>query len=124
MIDTLMDRWFTDEFRRANPDIVMARRDLVLKLDPRVYRETYRVYATTDTGPWLSTLDMPALVMTGEHDPGCGPALNARMAEVLPRAELRILPRLRHSILAEAPQQTAEALLSFLLGAYRNEPTP
>jgi pimeloyl-ACP methyl ester carboxylesterase len=117
VIDTLMDRWFTEEFRHDNPEVVSARRQLVLKLDPRVYRETYRVYATTDTGPWLHALDMPALVMTGECDPGCGPALNAKMAEALPRAQLKILPGLRHSILVEAPEQTAVALLEFLLVA-------
>lgn len=117
VIDTLMDRWFTDEFRQANPEVVGTRRKLVLALDPRVYRETYTVYATTDTGPWLPDFDMPALVMTGENDPGCPPALNKRMAEALPQGELVILPRLRHSILAEGPQETAERLLSFLLAA-------
>lgn len=119
VIGTLMDRWFTEEFRRDHPDVVTARRELVLALDPRVYRETYRVYATTDTGPWLHELDVPALVMTGEFDPGCSPALNARMAQALPRAELKILPALRHSILAEAPEQTGDALLSFLLSTQR-----
>ena len=115
VIDTLMDRWFTDGFRHDCPEIVAARREQVLNLDPRVYRETYRVYATTDTGPWLYEIGAPTLVMTGEFDPGCGPALNAKMAQALPRAELKILPALRHSILIEAPKQTSDSLLSFLL---------
>lgn len=115
VIGTLMDRWFTDEFRRDRPDIVEARRALVLGLDPRVYLETYCTYATTDTGPWLPALDVPALVMTGEADPGCPPALNARMAEALPQGRLEVLPGLRHSILVEAPEATGGALLAFLL---------
>lgn len=117
VIDTLMDRWFTDRFRRERPDIVNARKEQVLTLDPRVYRATYRVYATTDMGPWLDEIDAPALVMTGEFDPGCGPVPNAKMAAALPHAELKILPDLRHSILIEAPEQTSAELLSFLTSA-------
>lgn len=62
----LLDRWFTDEFRRRNPDIIAARKAQVLDLEPRVYRETYNVYATADFGLLLSKIKVPALVMTGE----------------------------------------------------------
>jgi 3-oxoadipate enol-lactonase len=58
---------------------------------------------------------VPALLMTGEFYAGCGPALNAKMAENLPLSELKILPDLRHSILVEAPEAVGEALLAFLL---------
>jgi len=75
------------------------------------------VFATAETGPWLSEIGVPALVMTGEFDAGCGPALNAQMAEALPRSELKILPDLKHSILVEAPEPVGEALLAFLLSS-------
>jgi len=117
VVDTLLDRWFTDRFRQDRPDIVAARKEQVLKLDSRVYRETYNVFATAETGPWLSKIGVPALVMTGEFDAGCGPALNAQMAEALPRSELKILPDLKHSILVEAPEPVGEALLAFLLSS-------
>jgi pimeloyl-ACP methyl ester carboxylesterase len=89
VVDTLLDRWFTDRLRQDRPDIVAARKEQVLNLDSRVYRETYNVFATAETGPWLSEIGVPALVMTGEFDAGCGPALNAQMAEALPRSELK-----------------------------------
>jgi 3-oxoadipate enol-lactonase len=115
VVDTLLDRWFTDQFRRDRPDIVGARKEHVLSIDPRVYRETYRVFATTEMGPWLSEIDASTLVMTGELDPGCGPALNEKMAAALPRSELVILPALKHSVLVEAPGPVADVLLRFLL---------
>jgi pimeloyl-ACP methyl ester carboxylesterase len=119
VIDTLLDRWFTERFQREHPDVVAARKEQVLKLDPRVYRETYNVFATAETGPWLGGINVPALVMTGEFDAGCGPALNAKMAEVLPKSELKILPELRHSILVEAPDTVGVALLDFLRSSTR-----
>lgn len=115
IVDTLLDRWFTDRFRQDHADVVAARKEQVLKLDPRVYRETYNVFATAETGPWLRDIAVPALVMTGEFDAGCGPALNAKMAEALPRAELKILPELKHSILVEAPGPVGNALFAFLM---------
>jgi pimeloyl-ACP methyl ester carboxylesterase len=84
------------------------------KLDPRVYRETYNVFATAETGPWLADIKVPTLVMTGEFDMGCGPALNRKMAETIPQAQLKILPDLKHSILVEAPGTVADALKEFL----------
>jgi 3-oxoadipate enol-lactonase len=117
VVDTLLERWFTDRFREDHPDVVAARKEQVLKLNPRVYRETYNVFATAETGPWLSDIGVPSLVMTGEFDAGCGPALNAKMADVLPRSELKILPDLRHSILVEAPEVVGAALLPFLFSS-------
>jgi pimeloyl-ACP methyl ester carboxylesterase len=114
VLDTLLDRWFTDRFRREHADVVAARREQVLQLDPRVYRETYNVFATAETGPWLADIKVPTLVLTGEFDMGCDPALNRKMAETVPGAQLKILPDLKHSILVEAPDTVAGALLEFL----------
>jgi pimeloyl-ACP methyl ester carboxylesterase len=115
VLDTLLDRWFTDAFRRDRPDVVEARKEQMLNADPRVYRETYRVFATTEMSPWLHEIAAPALVMTGEFDPGCSPALNEKIAAALPRSELVILPALRHSVLVEAPDLVGGILQRFLL---------
>ena len=115
VLDTLLDRWFTDPFRRDRPDVVEARKEQMLNADPRVYRETYRVFATTEMSPWLHEIAAPALVMTGEFDPGCSPALNEKIAAALPRSELVILPALRHSVLVEAPYLVGSILQRFLL---------
>lgn len=117
VLDTLLGRWFTDQFRRDRPDVVDARKDQMLKANPRVYRETYRVFATTEMSPWLSEIKAPTLVMTGELDPGCGPELNEKIAAALPHSELVILPALKHSVLVEAPGPVGDALLRFLLNA-------
>jgi pimeloyl-ACP methyl ester carboxylesterase len=65
---------------------------------------------------------VPALVMTGEFDAGCGPALNAQMAKRC-RAPAKILPDLKHSILVEDPSQLASAL-AFLLSSETGDHRP
>jgi len=114
ILDTMLGRWFTDEFRRDHPEVVEVRKQQMLNADQRVYRETYKVFATTDMGPWLHEITAPTLVTTGEFDPGCSPALNEKIAAALPRSELVILPALRHSVLVEAPDLVADLLLRFL----------
>jgi 3-oxoadipate enol-lactonase len=113
-LDLLIPRWFTDEFIRTEPAIVEARRKQLIEMDPAIYLNTFRIYAETEMAPWLPEITAPALVLTGELDPGCSPRLNRMMAERLPNAELVILDGLRHSILVEAPDRVAPSLAAFL----------
>lgn len=113
-IPTLVDRWYTDRFRAERPDLVAARVAQLAAMDPRTYLQTYRLFAEAEVGPLLPDIAVPALVMTGAEDAGCGPALNRQMAAALPQAELVVLPGLKHSILVEAPGTVAAALAGFL----------
>jgi len=114
VLETLKDRWFTPEFALRHPDTIERRMQQLRAMDEEVYVNTFAVYAESDTAPWLPSLQQPALVLTGENDVSCSPRLNRQMAAALPHAELQILPRLRHSILVEAPDEVAPAVLAFL----------
>ena len=103
VLDTLVDRWFTDEFIAAHPEIVERRLKQVVETDPDVFMNVFRIYAGTEMAPWLNEVQAPALVLTGENDGGCNPRLNRFIAGELPNAELVILERYKHSILVEAP---------------------
>ena len=65
--------------------------------------------------PWLPRLECPCLVMTGELDQGCSPALNKLIADALPNAELVILENLKHSILTEGTEKVLPPLRDFLV---------
>src|SRR5260370_3004038 len=67
VVDTLLDRWFTDRFRQDRPDIVAARKEQVLTLDSRVYRYTDNVFATAEDRPALTDIAVPALAMTRDY---------------------------------------------------------
>ncbi len=114
LLDALVERWFTPAFCASRPEVVAARRAQVLRNDPAVFLNVFRIYAQTDTGPWLPEIQVPSLVLTGENDGGCNPRLNSYIAGRLPNAELVILDGLRHAILLEAPDLVAEHLRRFL----------
>ena len=113
-LQVLVDRWFTDEFAARHPEMVERRLEQVIATDAEVFLNVFRIYAHTEMAPWLHEIDKPCLVLTGENDGGCNPRLNRFIDAELPDSELVILPDYKHSILVEAPQQTADALRDFI----------
>jgi pimeloyl-ACP methyl ester carboxylesterase len=114
VLDTLTARWFTDAFVASYPDRIEARKRQVLETPADVFINVFRIYAGTEMAPWLHEVHAPCLVLTGENDGGCNPRLNRQIAAALPDSRLVILDGLKHSILAEAPDQVARHLREFL----------
>ena len=114
VLETLKERWFTPEFAAARPEVIQRRMQQVIDCDGQVFLSVFDVYAETEMAPWLAEVKAPSLVLTGEFDGGCPPRLNEFIARTMPQAELVVLPKLRHAILLEAPEQVAPRLLEFL----------
>lgn len=109
-----LERWFTDDFRRRNPDLIAAFAERNKRNDPAAYAAAYRVLATSDLADRLSEIKLPTLVATGEHDVGSNTRMAKLMAERIPNSHLHIFPNLRHSILIEAPTEVARMAEVFL----------
>jgi pimeloyl-ACP methyl ester carboxylesterase len=58
--------------------------------------------------------NLVTLVATGENDVGSNARMARMMHDKIGGSKLVILPRLRHSLLVEAPDKVAELLLDFL----------
>lgn len=116
VLATLKERWFTPEFAARSPQVIDRRMQQVIDTDREVFLSVFDIYADTEMAPWIGEIRHPSLVLTGEHDGGCNPRLNAQIAASMPNAELVILPALRHAILLEAPGAVARAALDFLRG--------
>lgn len=114
VLPTLTDRWFTDNFIEQHPTIVEQRLQQVIQTDADVFLNVFGIYAGTEMSPWLSEINAPSLVLTGENDGGCNPRLNQQIADALPNARLIILPHYKHSLLLEAGEEVASELLSFI----------
>ncbi len=114
ILETLTDRWFTDEFIADYPDVVAARLQQVIDTDPNVFLNVFRIYASTEMAPWIARVAAPSLVLTGENDGGCNPRLNQLIAAALPDATLKILPRYKHSLLLECGDLVAQHLVDFI----------
>lgn len=117
--DAALDRWFTAEFRAANPGVMTLIREWIVANDPAVYPEIYRVLAEGDAeiARDIDRISCPTLVMTGAEDLGNSPEMAEKMATRIPGARLVILPGLRHMALAESPRAFNEPLVSFLRNA-------
>ena len=113
-IDAALERWFTPAFREAHPEIVEQRIKLATANDPAGYAAAYRVFAESDMDEELQAIRARTLVMTGEHDVGSTPRMARLIHQRVAGSRLEILPGLRHSVLAEAPELIAKHLLRFL----------
>lgn len=115
VLDTLVERWYTDDFIARRPDAIEARKRQVIDTPSDVFLSVFHIYAETEMAPWLHEVTPPSLVLTGELDGGCNPRLNRLIANTLPNAELVILDGLKHSILVEGPDRVAPHVRDFLL---------
>lgn len=113
-VDAAVDRWFSPEFREANPDIVEQQRQRILSNDPVSYAAAYRVFAEEDLIDELHQIKHRCLIATGENDPGSSPRMARMMHERIKDSRLHIWPRLRHSVLVEAPDEVVDLLIDFL----------
>jgi len=114
-IDTMVERWYTDDFVRRRPDLIKMRKKQVEQTPEEVFLSVFHIYASTEMAPWLDQIDCPCLLLTGELDGGCNPRLNRFMHDRLPHSTLVILDGLKHSILVEAPERVLPEVRAFLL---------
>ncbi|MCA0918765.1 alpha/beta fold hydrolase [Pseudooceanicola nanhaiensis] len=108
------ERWFTPEFVRDNEAAILHRIAELEAVHVPSYLEAYRVFSQTELVETLDQIRQPTLVMTGENDVGSNPRMSETMHRLIPNSELEILPRLKHSVLLEAPDLIAEKIGTFL----------
>ena len=113
-VGAALERWFTPEFREKHADLIEQQAARVKANDPKGYALAYRVFAESDLDQELRQIQAPALIVTGEHDVGSTAEMARLMHERIPGSRLEILPRLRHSLLVEAPDVIAGLLRDFL----------
>ena len=115
-VEAALERWFTEPFREANPEVMGLVRGWVLANRPDVYPAIYQVMAEADAelAEPVGTIRCPTLVMTGDQDSGSSPAMTHSMAKAIPGAQAVVLRGLRHMGLAENPALFNRPLLDFL----------
>ena len=113
-LSVAVDRWFTDEFRAAHPEVLEARRQRSLQNNPACYAAAYEVLAGNDLADQLHDIKIPTLVVTGENDIGSSARMARLIHDRIEGSELHILPRLKHAVLLEAPDEIARLLNGFL----------
>lgn len=115
VIDGMLPRLLAAETLASRPDVVRSVRELMEVAQPAGIAASLRgMAARSDSTPLLPHIDVPTLVVVGQHDAISPPAEMRGIAAAIPRARLVELPNCGHMSTHEAPRELANALESFL----------
>ncbi|MER6562467.1 alpha/beta hydrolase [Streptomyces sp. NPDC001027] len=109
-----LKRWYDGTGVAA--DQVARTEATLLANDTGSFLSCYRVFATADAelAPDLPAIAVPALAVTGEHDPGSTPEMTRRLAAALPDCRAEIVPGARHMLPVERPEAFTDRLTTFI----------
>jgi pimeloyl-ACP methyl ester carboxylesterase len=97
----------------CDPAVATAVRDEMSRVRLAGYGGAAEFMAVTDTGKLLAGLDVPTLVLVGEHDRVTGVAESRLLADTIPGAHFALIPDAGHAAVTERPAEVAAALLRF-----------
>jgi pimeloyl-ACP methyl ester carboxylesterase len=115
-VEAALERWFTETYRTANPDIMETVRGWVTANQKPIYHTVYRVLATgiDEIIAPSPAIFCPTLVITGDEDYGNGPEMTHAIAAEILGAEALVLSGLRHMALVEDPKAVNTPIRHFL----------
>ena len=114
-MEAALERWFTDDYRVSHPDFMDTVRAWRRQVDAKSYAEATWVLATGVKELTRTTMkiNVPTIVITSENDSGSTPDMAVTIASEIDRAELYIVPELRHLGLIEQPQSFTAPVVEF-----------
>jgi 3-oxoadipate enol-lactonase len=115
--DVAMRRLFAPEFQEEHPDLMADRRAAFLKTNEDVFRAACAQLAELDLRRELHKVEVPALVVVGEHDEATPPPMSHELAALLPNARLKIISGCAHVPQLQAPKLFLDTIADFLPAA-------
>ena len=117
-MQALADDWlppFVHAPNRADTAMMAALTEMVLRKTPEIHeRQIMALINRPDASAVLATIDVPALVLTGEHDTWSPPHQVREIADAMPDAELVIVDDAGHFCPLEKPDVVTAALLKWM----------
>ncbi len=114
IVESVLERYFSADYRATQPAAVAAARAKVLRSDPAGYVATCHAVGQVDWLERLSSVRCPTLVIAGALDVGAPVAMSQAMVERIPGAELLVFDRAAHLSVAEEPAAFTAAIDAFL----------
>ncbi|WP_334183154.1 alpha/beta fold hydrolase [Novosphingobium sp.] len=114
--EAAIERWFTPEFRAAEPGYIADLRAHMAGNDHHGYLTSYGLFASQDNfgADRLGEIAVPTLVATGEFDVGSTPEMTRELAARIPGAKAQVVADARHMMPVEMPEETNALLLGYL----------
>ncbi len=110
-----LQRWFNPEFLAANPAVELQVSARLQNNDPAKFLESYELLSNAeDHAVDYRALSMPALILTGDGDPGSTPRMANEMAQAMPHAQAKTIEGAKHLGIIEEHRRFSDAVLGFL----------
>jgi 3-oxoadipate enol-lactonase len=113
--DAAMPRWFTEDFRRHQPETVARHRAMVASCSPIGYAGGCAALRDTDLRESIRRIAAPTLVVLGTADPVTPPEDGSAIRERIPGARM-VTFEAAHLPNVERADQFSEAVREFLMG--------
>jgi 3-oxoadipate enol-lactonase len=114
LLESTLERWFTEPFRKSNPEVIKPIADGILTTSVDGFCGCCAAIAQINTLDRLKEIRCPALVMVGEHDHGTPPAMARQIHENLPNSEFVLIESAAHIANIEQPEVFNQAVQKFL----------
>lgn len=115
--ETMLPKLFAPRSFSENAGAVAATRQVIESTDPRAIAAAQRgMAARPDVTDWLDEIDVPALVLVGEHDAISRVEEMQAVAAAMPQAHFKVIPNAGHM----APLENADAVNAAMLQFFRS----
>lgn len=112
--DMAMNRYFSDEFRTAHPQVVEAVAQRFLATPPQGYIGCCDAIAELDFTADLRSIHARTLVIAGERDAGTPPSMSEAIVARITGARLAVIPGAAHLSAVEKPGEFDALVRDFL----------
>ena len=113
-IPLVLDRWFTPDFQKNEPDVVARNREMLVSTSPAGYVAGCAAVRDMDQREAVHNICVRTLVIAGAHDPVTPPAEGRYLADNIAGASYVELAA-AHLSNVEAPAEFNSAVLQFLV---------
>jgi 3-oxoadipate enol-lactonase len=115
--ETMVQRVLSPATRGTRPDLAEGALAMMRRMSPADVAEVQRGMAERpDSVETLKGINVPTLIVTGEHDAMTGVNEATLMRQHIPGSEMRVIPRAGHYSPWEQPGETTKILRQFLDG--------
>ena len=110
-----IDRWFTKEFQRSNPEAIAKITAMLIATPAQGYAACCAAIRDMDQREAIRSVQKPVLVIVGRHDPATPPAMGKLIAASIEGAKLVALEAAHLSNIEDAENFT-KSVVDFLTG--------
>tara|TARA_Y100001960_G_scaffold324166_1_gene404049 strand:- start:189 stop:992 length:804 start_codon:yes stop_codon:yes gene_type:complete len=114
MVEKVLERWLTAEFRKTHPDAVARVREHYLETPPEGYAACCEAIRDLDQRESIKFIRAPVMVLAGAEDPATTPAHGKLIADSVPGARYVELAAAAHLSNIERPDAFNFALADFI----------